>query len=34
VSMVKNYRTQFKQILAKGSHDKLLQVLRDKVNKS
>jgi phospholipid transport system substrate-binding protein len=33
VSMVKNYRTQFKQILAKGSHDKLLQVLRDKVNK-
>jgi phospholipid transport system substrate-binding protein len=34
VSMVKNYRTQFKQILSKGSHEKLLQVLRDKVNKS
>jgi phospholipid transport system substrate-binding protein len=33
VSMVKNYRTQFKQILSKGSHDKLLQILRDKVNK-
>ena len=33
VSMVKNYRTQFKKILSKGSHDKLLQVLRDKVNK-
>jgi phospholipid transport system substrate-binding protein len=34
VSMVKNYRTQFKKILSKGSHEKLLQVLRDKVNKS
>jgi len=34
VSMVKNYRTQFKQILAKGSHDKLLEILREKVNKS
>jgi phospholipid transport system substrate-binding protein len=33
VSMVKNYRTQFRQILAKDSPDKLLQVLRDKVNK-
>ena len=33
VSMVKNYRTQFRQILAKESPDKLLQVLRDKVNK-
>ena len=33
VSMVKNYRTQFKQILSKGSTDKLLQVLRDKVGK-
>ena len=32
VSMVKNYRTQFRQILAKDSPDKLLQVLRDKVN--
>jgi phospholipid transport system substrate-binding protein len=34
VSMVKNYRTQFRQILAKDSPDKLLQVLRDKVNKT
>ena len=34
VSMVKNYRTQFRQILAKESPDKLLQVLRDKVSKS
>jgi len=33
VSMVKNYRTQFKEILSKGSPDKLLQVLRDKVGK-
>ncbi len=33
VSMVKNYRTQFRQILAKGSHDKLLKILRDKVGK-
>jgi len=33
VSMVKNYRTQFRQILAKGSPDKLLEILRDKVNK-
>jgi len=33
VSMVKNYRTQFKQILSKGSPDTLLQVLRDKVGK-
>ena len=33
VSMVKNYRTQFKDILSKGSPDKLLQVLRDKVGK-
>lgn len=32
VSMVKNYRTQFRQILAKDSHDKLLEILRDKVN--
>ena len=30
VSMVKNYRTQFKQILSKGSPDKLLEVLRKK----
>ena len=33
VSMVKNYRTQFRDILAKKSHEKLLEVLRDKVNK-
>jgi len=33
VSMVKNYRTQFRDILAKNSHEKLLEVLRDKVNK-
>ena len=31
VSMVKNYRTQFRSILSKDSPDKLLQVLRDKV---
>jgi phospholipid transport system substrate-binding protein len=34
VSMVKNYRTQFRQILAKDSPDKLLDILRDKVKKS
>ena len=33
VSMVKNYRTQFKQILAKDSADKLIEILRDKVKK-
>ena len=33
VSMVKNYRTQFRQILAKDSHEKLLEILRNKVNK-
>jgi phospholipid transport system substrate-binding protein len=33
VSMVKNYRTQFKQILSKGSPDKLIETLREKVNK-
>lgn len=33
VSMVKNYRTQFRQILAKDSPDKLLEILRDKVGK-
>ena len=33
VSMVKNYRTQFKQILSKGSPDKLIETLRKKVNK-
>ena len=33
VSMVKNYRTQFRKILAKDSPEKLLEILRDKVNK-
>ena len=33
VSMVKNYRTQFKEILAKDSPDKLLEILRKKVKK-
>jgi len=33
VSMVKNYRTQFRKILAKDSPDKLLKILRDKVEK-
>jgi phospholipid transport system substrate-binding protein len=32
VSMVKNYRTQFREILAKESPEKLLEILRDKVN--
>jgi len=34
VSLVKNYRTQFREILANGSPDKLIQILRDKVNKT
>ena len=34
VSMVKNYRTQFRKILAKDSPEKLLQILRDKVGKA
>ena len=34
VSMVKNYRTQFREIISKDSPDKLLQILRDKVNKT
>ena len=34
VSMVKNYRTQFRKILAKDSPDKLIEILRDKVNKT
>jgi len=34
VSMVKNYRTQFKEILGKGSPDKLLEILREKAKKS
>ena len=33
VSMVKNYRTQFRKILAKDSHEKLLDILRNKVGK-
>ena len=33
VSMVKNYRTQFREILAKDSAEKLLEILRDKVGK-
>jgi len=34
VSMVKNYRTQFRDILSKDSPDKLIEILRDKVNKT
>lgn len=34
VSMVKNYRSQFKQLLVKGSPDDLLKTLREKVNKA
>ena len=34
VSMVKNYRTQFREILAKDSAEKLLQILREKTSKS
>jgi len=33
VSLVKNYRTQFRQIIAKDSPEKLLKILRDKVEK-
>jgi phospholipid transport system substrate-binding protein len=33
VSMVKNYRTQFREIISKDSPEKLLEILRDKVNK-
>lgn len=33
VSMVKNYRDQFKDILAKDSPEKLLEILRSKVGK-
>jgi phospholipid transport system substrate-binding protein len=33
VSMVKNYRTQFKEILANDSHEKLIEILRGKVGK-
>ena len=31
VSLVKNYRTQFKEIIAKDSPEKLLDILREKV---
>ena len=34
ISMVKNYRSQFKQLLVKGSPDDLLKTLREKVNKA
>ncbi len=34
ISMVKNYRSQFRQLLAKGSPDDLLKTLREKVNKA
>ena len=34
VSMVKNYRTQFRDIISKDSPEKLLEVLRKKVNQS
>ena len=34
VSMVNNYRSQFREILVKDSPDKLLQILRDKTSKS
>jgi phospholipid transport system substrate-binding protein len=33
VSMVNNYRSQFREILAKDSPDKLLEILRSKVGK-
>ena len=33
VSMVKNYRTQFREIMSGGSPEKLLEVLRKKVEK-
>ena len=34
VSMVKNYRSQFNELLAKESPDNLLKTLREKVNKT
>jgi phospholipid transport system substrate-binding protein len=33
VSLVKNYRTQFREIIASDSTDKLLEILQDKVKK-
>ena len=32
VSLVKNYRTQFREIIAKDSPEKLLEIMRDKVS--
>jgi phospholipid transport system substrate-binding protein len=34
VSMVKNYRTQFRKIISKDSPEKLLEILREKVQKA
>ena len=34
VSLVKNYRTQFKEILGRKSPDELLEMLREKVGKA
>ncbi len=34
ISMVKNYRSQFRQLLAKGSPADVLKTLREKVNKA
>ncbi len=34
VSLVKNYRTQFREIIAKDSPEKLLEILQNKVNKT
>ena len=34
VSLVKNYRTQFNEILAKQSPDELLKIMRQKVGKA
>jgi phospholipid transport system substrate-binding protein len=33
ISMVQNYRSQFRDILSKDPPEKLLEILRDKVNK-
>ena len=33
VSLVKNYRTQFREIIAKDSPEKLLEIMREKVSK-
>ena len=33
VSLVKSYRTQFREIIVKDSPEKLLAILRDKVDK-